>query len=73
MSAASGRAANASRYNFLEGAQGFNTLLFGYARTLVRAAEERTKPNEDRLAEFGDAGEETRKVRHDHAVAVERR
>jgi hypothetical protein len=57
------RAANAKRYNLLEGAQGFNTPLFGYARTLVRAAEELPKPNEQRLAEFGDAGQESRKRR----------
>ncbi|HZZ82074.1 MAG TPA: S46 family peptidase [Gemmataceae bacterium] len=57
------RAANAKRYNMLEGAQGFNSPLFGYARTIVRGAEELTKPNEKRLAEFGDAGQETLKIK----------
>ena len=32
-----------------------NTQLFGIARTLVRAAEEKAKPSGDRLKEFGDA------------------
>ena len=50
------RAANAKRYNMLEGGQGFNSSLFGFARTLVRAAEELPKPNEKRLQEFGDSG-----------------
>src|SRR5438046_4243303 len=34
---------------------GFNTSLFGYARTLVRMAAEREKPNAERLPEFTDA------------------
>ena len=34
---------------------GFNTSLFGFARTLVRLAEENEKPNADRLPEFTDA------------------
>ena len=37
-------------YTFLESGSGFNSGLFRYARTLVRAAAERAKPNEDRLA-----------------------
>ena len=41
-------------YTFLEGGVGFNSQLFRYARTLVRAAEERTKPNADRLREYVD-------------------
>lgn len=49
------RAANIRKYIVLEGAAGFNSSLFGYARTLVRAAEELAKPNEKRLEEFGDA------------------
>src|ERR1043166_1074440 len=36
-------------------AGGFNTSLFGYARTLVRLANEREKPNAERLPEFTDA------------------
>ena len=39
------------------------TQLFGYARTLVRWAEEKDKPNEKRLAEFGDSGQETLKLK----------
>ncbi len=57
------RAANAKRYNLLEGAQGFNSLLFGYARTVVRAAEELPKPNEKRLQEYGDSGQASLKQR----------
>lgn len=34
---------------------GFNTSLFGYARTLVRMAAEKEKPNAERLPEFTDA------------------
>jgi hypothetical protein len=34
---------------------GFNTSLFGYARTLVRLATEREKPNAERLPEFAEA------------------
>ncbi len=40
---------------FLDLAGGFNTTLFGYARTLVRLAEESEKPNAERLPEFTDA------------------
>ena len=36
-------------------AAGFNTTLFGFARTLVRLAEENQKPNAERLPEFTDA------------------
>lgn len=42
-------------YTFFEGAAGFNSDLFGYARTLVRAAAERSKPNAERLREYTDA------------------
>src|SRR3984957_19491092 len=41
-------------YLYVEGGGGFNTLLFTYARTLVRAAAERPKANEDRLREYTD-------------------
>ncbi len=41
-------------YTFLESGAGFNSKLFGYARTLVRAAEERPKDNTDRLREYRD-------------------
>ena len=57
------RAANAKRYNMLEGQQGFNSSLFSYARTLVRAAAELPKANEKRLQEYGDAGLETLKIK----------
>jgi hypothetical protein len=40
----------------LEGAAGFNSELFHYARTLVRLAAESAKPNAERLREFTDAG-----------------
>jgi hypothetical protein len=42
-------------YTFLEGGAGFNSQLFMHARTLVRAAGERAKPNESRLPEFTEA------------------
>lgn len=41
--------------NFLEGAAGFNSALFGIARTLLRAGDEIPKPSGERLREFGDA------------------
>ena len=36
-------------------ASGFNTVLFGFARTLVRLADESAKPNAERLPEYTDA------------------
>jgi hypothetical protein len=42
-------------YTFLEGAAGFNSDLFLYARQIVRAADERAKPNASRLREYTDA------------------
>ncbi len=54
-------AQNALRYNLLEGAMGFRCDLFSIARTLLRAADERPKPNAERLREFGDAGLESLK------------
>jgi len=50
---------NALQYNMLEGAAGFNTHFFGIARTLVRAAEERGKPNGERLREFRESARES--------------
>jgi hypothetical protein len=41
-------------YVFIENGQGFNSVLFRYARFLVRAADEREKPNPDRLHEYAD-------------------
>ena len=48
------------RYAMLEGsgsagAEGFSSTLFGHARTLVRAADELAKPNEQRLREYADS------------------
>ncbi len=40
---------------FLEGAAGFNSRLFRYARLLVRSADERLKPNNERLREYTDS------------------
>jgi hypothetical protein len=42
-------------YTFIEGGAAFNSTLFGYARVIVRAAEERAKGNESRLAEYTEA------------------
>ncbi|MFM1885632.1 MAG: hypothetical protein RL026_789 [Pseudomonadota bacterium] len=42
-------------YTFIEAGAGFNSALFRYARTLLRAAEERGKPNEQRLREFTES------------------
>jgi hypothetical protein len=44
------------RYTFAEGGAAFgNSTLFVHARALVRSADERTKPNAERLREFTDA------------------
>ena len=42
-------------YVWLEGGAGFNSDLFFTARALVRSADERAKPNSDRLREYTDA------------------
>ena len=42
-------------YTFIEGGAAFNSQLFQHARTLVRAATERAKPNEQRLPEYTEA------------------
>ena len=42
-------------YIFIENAAGFSSSLFRNARLLLRAADERLKPNKDRLREFTDA------------------
>jgi hypothetical protein len=47
------------RYRLLEGAHGFMCDSFGIARELLRAGEERPKPNGERLKEFGDARRES--------------
>jgi Peptidase S46 len=41
-------------YVFVEQGAGFNSRLFSYARTLLRGARERQKPNEERLREYRD-------------------
>lgn len=52
-------AEHARRYNLLEGGQAFSGKLFPIARTLLRAAAERPKPNAERLREFGEAGRDS--------------
>ncbi len=42
-------------YYMVEARAGYGSRLFGYARALVRSAEERGKPNAERLREYGDA------------------
>jgi hypothetical protein len=49
-------ASQSVRYSLLEGVRAFNCESFDIARTLLRTADERTKPNGERLREFGDAG-----------------
>jgi hypothetical protein len=53
------RAKNIRRYTMLEGGAGFFTTYFGYARALVRGAEEFAKPNEKRLSEFNDSNKKS--------------
>jgi len=57
------RAANIKKATLLEGSRGrtagFHTTLFEIARTLVRAAEERAKPNGERLREFRESNLES--------------
>ncbi|MBI4661843.1 MAG: S46 family peptidase [Verrucomicrobia bacterium] len=50
---------NAQRYNLFEAGLAFNSELFGIARTLLRAAEERPKPNGERLREFVESARES--------------
>jgi hypothetical protein len=49
------RVAIAKPYYFLEARAGYGSTLYRYARTLVRVAEERSKPNSERLREYADA------------------
>jgi Peptidase S46 len=46
-------------YNFLERGFAFDSRLFGIARTLVRLAEEKGKPNSDRLREYRESNIES--------------
>jgi len=48
-------AQNSKTYNMLEAGRGFNSQLFGYARSLLRAADERPRPNGERLREYTDS------------------
>ena len=50
---------NVLRYNFLERGLGFNSRYFDIARTLARAAQEREKPNGERLREFRESARES--------------
>lgn len=43
------------RYRLLEGGHAFMSDSFAFARSLLRAGDERPKPNGERLREFGDA------------------
>ena len=43
------------RYAMITGGQGFGSQLFGYARMLVHGAEQRTKPDSERLPAYRDA------------------
>lgn len=52
-------AQNALQYRLLENANAFNSALFDIARTIVRAVEEKEKPNGDRLREFRDSNLES--------------
>jgi hypothetical protein len=49
------RARNIRKYTLLEAGAGFNSQLFSIARTLVRAADERAKPNAQRMREYVDS------------------
>ena len=49
------RAALYDAFTLLEGRAGYGSELFRYARALVRAAEERPKPNGERLPEYTDS------------------
>lgn len=52
-------AETAVRYNLLEAGDAFHSTLFEIARTLLRAAEERPKPNGERLREFAESARES--------------
>lgn len=52
-------ATQAVRQLLLEGGLGFNSESFGIARTLLRAGDERPKPNGDRLREFSESGKQS--------------
>src|SRR5690606_38347669 len=47
------------RYRLLEGGHAFMSESFGLARSLLRAGDERAKPNGERLREYSDARRES--------------
>ncbi len=49
----------APNYSYYEGRRGFAGILADYARTLVRAPEEKAKPNGERLPEFRESSHES--------------
>ncbi|HUC84476.1 MAG TPA: S46 family peptidase [Candidatus Acidoferrales bacterium] len=55
-------AAQATRAMLLEAGQGFSCESFRLARTLLRAGDERPKPNGERLREFSDANRATQEL-----------
>jgi hypothetical protein len=57
------RAKHIREYSMLELAGGFWSTLFGYARTLVRAADEFPKPNGERLEEYQDSNKKSLELR----------
>jgi len=52
-------AQNALQYRLLEGANGFHSMLFNIARTILRAVDEKEKPSGERLREFRDSNLES--------------
>ncbi|HVY71050.1 MAG TPA: S46 family peptidase, partial [Verrucomicrobiae bacterium] len=50
---------DALRYRLLEAHQGFDGSLYGIAQTILRAGDERPKPNGERLREFRDSAKES--------------
>ena len=64
---------NALDYNLLEAGAGFNSQLFGIARTLLRGGDEFPKPNGERLREFVESSRESlERIRCDCRQDVER-
>jgi hypothetical protein len=53
---------NALRFNMLEGNAGFQSTYFSIARTLLRGAVERAKPDGERLREFRQSAQESLKL-----------
>jgi hypothetical protein len=53
----------ARRYRVLEAATGFNSAYFANARTILRAVEERAKPDGERLREYRDSNRASLELR----------